>query len=352
MNTNLLFVGTYTQTLDHVDGQADGIYCCKLSVDGALSICQTTTGIENPSYLTLSPNKKFLYAVQEGANLTDSLVFTYAVDEDTGQLTFLNSERTEGASPCHLCVDNTNRYLFVANYGGGNVIVYPLAENGRIQPPTDNIQHQGQGTHPKRQEAAHAHMVLLSPDNQYLLVADLGIDAVLIYKFDPDNGMLHLQQQVTAVNPGAGPRHMAFHPNGRILFVCNELDNTITSFIFENGLLTPIQTLSTLPEGWSGNAGCGAIRVGKYGRFVYVSNRGPDNIATFHFNDESNKLALIAHTPTEGKTPRDFILLNDTMLVANQDSSTVVHFNIDAESGVPQFSGTVSQIPTHVCLAV
>lgn len=349
MNTNFLFVGTYTQTLDHVDGQADGIYCCELSADGSLSIGQTITGIENPSYLTLSSNKKFLYAVQEGTNLTDSLVFAYAVNEQTGQLTFLNSERTEGVTPCHLYVDAANRYLFVANYAGGNIIVYPLAENGRIQPPTDNIQHQGQGTHRKRQEAAHAHMVLFSPDNQYLLVADLGIDAVLIYKFDPDNGKLHLQQQVTAVNPGAGPRHMAFHPNGRILFVCNELDNTITSFTFENGSLTPIQTVSTLPKGWTDHAGCGAIRVGENGRFVYVSNRGPDNIATFQYDEESNQLALSTHTPTQGKTPRDFILLNNTMLVANQDSNTVVHFHL--ESGVPKLSGTVSQIPTPVCLA-
>ena len=351
MKENNLYVGTYTQTLGHVDGQAKGIYSCRLTTDGSIIIRQTTTGIENPSYLALSPNRKFLYAVQEGG-LADSFVFAYALDEENGQLNFINKETTHGSSPCHLCVDATNQFLFVANYGGGNFIMYPLAEDGRIQPPEIINQHEGTGANPNRQEAPHAHMVLLSPDNQYLLIADLGVDAIFVHKFDSVHGTLQLCDTAVAENSGAGPRHMAFHANGRFLFVCNELDSTITSFSFENGTLTPMQTLSTLPEGWSDHAGCGAIRVSENGRFVYVSNRGPDDIATFRFDEKSNQLTKISHTSTHGKTPRDFILLNDTMLVANQDSSTIVHYTIDAENGVPQFSGKTSSIPTPVCLVV
>lgn len=347
-NENYLFMGTYTQSLPHVEGKATGIYSCQFAEDGRLSIKQSTADIENPSYLVLSADKKYLYAVQEGGTVEDSGVYAYAVDMQSGRLTLLNWQSTQGVAPCYLCTDGTGRFLLVANYGTGNVVVYPLAEDGRIADPTAIMQHSGSGPNQARQEGPHAHMVLVTADNQYVLAADLGIDSVVVYKFDAKNGQLE-QCSVGEVEPGAGPRHMALHGNGRFLFVLNELNSTLTTFRFVGGQLTPLQTLSTLPEGFSGDSFCAAIRLGENGRFVYASNRGHDSIATFAFDEANELLTLVDHCPTQGKTPRDFILLDDVMLVGNQDSDTVAHYQIDSATGVPQPTGQISSIPTPVC---
>jgi 6-phosphogluconolactonase len=242
----------------------------------------------------------------------------------------------------------TGKFLFAANYSSGNVLVYPLAADGRIQEPTANVQHSGSGPNKERQEGPHAHMVLPTPDNQYLLVTDLGADLIVVYRFDGENGKLERVGAGT-VEPGAGPRHMALHGNGRILFVLNELHSTLTSFQFAAGQLTALQSLSTLPAEFSGESTCAAIRLGENGRFVYASNRGHDSIATFAFDEASEWLTLVDHTATQGQTPRDFILLDDLLLAGNQDSDTVTHYQIDAATGVPQPTGQISHIPTPVC---
>ena len=352
LNQSTLYIGTYTKKLGFVHGQAKGIYHCQLNGEGNIKILHTTSGIENPSYLMFSPNRNYLYAVQEGSSIMESGVFAFAIDPQTNTLSPLNHQPIPEGSPCHLCINDAGTYLFVANYLGGNVQVFPLAADGRIQPRTDLIQHSGSGPNTQRQEGPHAHMALFSPNDSYLLVSDLGSDAILVYTFDAVTGKLHQHSSVTAVNPGAGPRHMAFHPNGRILFVCNELDSTITSFHFANGNLTPLQTLSTLPEDFARTSACAAIRVGENGRFVYVSNRFSDNIATFTFDQQTEQLTLIDNTPTQGKTPRDFIVNGNTMLVANQDSSTITHFHINPANGLPEYSGTISEIPSPVCLLI
>lgn len=346
--TNYLFIGTYTQSLPHVDGKADGIYSCQFAEDGRLLIRHTTTGIENPSYLAFSPDKKYLYAVHEGGAGEQGSVFAYTVDSQSGALTLLNRQSAYGDAPCHLCTDVTGKFLFAANYSSGNVLVYPLAADGRIQEPIDNVQHSGSGPNKARQEGPHAHMVLPTPDNQHLLVTDLGADLIVVYRFDGENGKLERVGAGT-VEPGAGPRHMALHGNGRILFVLNELDSTLTSFRFADGQLTPLQTLSTLPEDYSGESTCAAIRLGGNGRFVYASNRGHDSIATFAFDEAAELLTLVDHSATQGQTPRDFILLDDLLLVGNQDSDTVTHYQIDPATGVPHPTGQISSIPTPVC---
>ena len=344
-----LFVGTYTQKLPHVNGQGRGFYRCQW--DGrAVAVVQTVTGIENPSYLTLSPNKKNLYVAQETGAVDSSAVFAYQIEPETSEATYLNHVSSQGIAPCHLAVDRTNRFLFVANYGGGNVVVYPLGENGRIHPPSQIIQHQGSGPNQARQEAPHAHMVLPSPDNQFLIVADLGVDAVFVYRFDEQNGHLTLYDEFQAVSPGAGPRHAVFGEYGRYLFICNELDSTLTVCRFEEGKLNHLQTLSTLPEGWDGDSFCAAVKVGGNGRFIYVSNRGHNSIATFALEPQTEQLTLVAHTSTEGQTPRDFTVFDNIMLIGNQDSNSITHFDIDTRTGVPQFTGQISEIPTPVCL--
>ncbi len=347
-NNKFLFIGTYTQSLPHVEGKATGVYSCQFDENGRLAIKQSTTNIENPSYLTLSSDKKYLYAVQEGGTVEESGVFAYAIDVQSGVLTMLNQQSTHGVAPCHLCIDATGKFLFVANYSSGSVLVYPLAEDGRIEEPTAIIQHSGSGPNQARQEGPHAHMVLPTVDNQYLLVSDLGTDSVVVYRFDAENGQL-AQLSVGSSESGAGPRHMALHGNGRILFVLNELNSTLTSFRFVDGQLTRLQTLSTLPENFSGESFCAAIRLGKNGRFVYASNRGHDSIATFAFDETTELLTLVDHSATQGKTPRDFILLDDMMLVGNQDSDTVAHYQINAVTGVPRPTGQISHIPTPVC---
>ena len=348
MITNL-FVGTYTQQLPHVDGQALGFYRCQLD-ELMLSVVQTVAGIKNPSFLALAPNGKYLYAVQETGAEDTSAVFAYKMDDQTGDVTYINQVSSYGIAPCHLAVDGTNRFLFVANYGGGNVVVYPLDDNGRIDPPSQIIQHEGSGQNPHRQEAPHAHMVLPSPDNQFLIVPDLGVDTVFVYRFDEQDGKLTLIDEFTAVSAGAGPRHAVFHPNGRVLFICNELDSTMTACRFDAGKLSHLHTLSTLPNGWEGDSSCAAVRVGVNGRFVYVSNRGHDSIATFAFDPSTERITLVAHTSTEGQFPRDFALIDNDLLVGNQNSSTITHFKINPKTGVPQFTGQTSEIPTPVCL--
>ena len=347
-NENFLFIGTYTQSLPHVDGKAAGIYSCQFDENGRLAIKQYTSDIENPSYLALSADKKYLYAAQEGGTVEDSGIFAYAVDHHTGLLTLLNRQPAHGVAPCYLCTDKTGKYLLTANYGTGNVVVYSLQEDGRIAEPTAVVQHHGRGLNDVRQEAPHAHMVLPTMDNQYVLVADLGTDSIVVYRFYPEMGQLE-RFSVASVEPGAGPRHMALHGNGRILFVLNELNSTLTTFRFVDGQLTPLQTLSTLPNGFSGDSYCAAIRVGGNGRFVYASNRGHDSVATFAFDEVNELLTLVDHSDTQGKTPRDFILLDDLMLVGNQDSGTVAHYKIDSATGVPQPTGQISHIPTPVC---
>ncbi|MBX3010961.1 MAG: lactonase family protein [Caldilineaceae bacterium] len=354
-----LYVGTYTRSLPHVQAKSEGIYLLKLDpTTGALSHVNKITGVDNPSYLTLHPNGKYLYAVNEVGDFggkDSGAVSAFAIDATTGQLTFLNQETTDGSAPCHLCVDQTGRYLLTANYSGGSVCVHPIGSDGRLAPLHDFVQHTGSSINPQRQQEPHAHSFTIAADNRFAYAADLGMDRVLIYAFNADQGKLTpAAQPWVRVHPGAGPRHFDFHPDGHYAYVINELDSTVTAFAYEasNGRLTEIQSLSTLPAGFDGRSHCADIHVHPAGKFVYGSNRGHDSIAIFAIDTVTGHLTAVGHESTQGAIPRNFVIdpTGTFLLAANQNTDTVVSFWIDQATGQLTPTGHRLDVPTPVCL--
>ncbi len=348
MTERTLYVGTYT----HRD--SEGIYIYRFdTVSGSLRREAVCAGLDSPSFLALHPGGQVLYAVHESEEAGQ--VSSFAIDSRSGGLTFLNRQPTHGSSPCHLAVEPGGNTLVVANYYSGNVAVYPLDADGTIGDPVQDIQHHGSGPNKERQEAAHAHSATVSPDGGRVYVADLGIDKVMIYRIvdgqmeanDPDHTPLHA---------GAGPRHFDFHPNGRLAYVINELDLTVTACAYdgESGGLTPIQTLSTLPEDVQDRSGfsCADIHVSGDGRFVYGSNRGHDTIAIFAVDDGSGRLTSVGHASTRGRTPRNFTLdpTGAWLLAANQDSDDIGVFGRDIDTGQLTPRGEMVWAPMPVCL--
>lgn len=354
-----IFVGTYTRSLPHVQAKSEGIYLLKLDpTSGALSHVNKTVGVENPSYLTLHPSGNYLYAANEVGDFggkASGAVSAFAIERASGALTFLNQEATDGAAPCHLCVDKTGRYLLTANYTGGSVVVHPIGRDGRLGKMSDFIQHVGSSVNPQRQKEPHAHSFTIAADNRFAYAADLGLDRVLIYAFNADQGKLTpAEQSWVRVHPGAGPRHFDFHPNGRYAYVINELDSTMTVFAYDasTGRLTELQSLPTLPAGFEGRSHCADIHVHPTGKFVYGSNRGHDSIAIFAIDPNTGLLTAVGHESTQGKVPRNFVIdpSGVFLLAANQNTDTVVVFRIDQTTGKLSPTGHVLDVPTPVCL--
>jgi len=311
--------------------------------------------IQNPSFLFISPNHRFLYAIGEGRNAASSSISAYAIDAAAGKLTFLNKQPAGGAGPCYVEVDNAGKNALIANYGSGSFAVFPLAANGEVQPRTAFIQDQGSSVNPARQEGPHAHCLVAGPGNKFAFGCDLGLDKVMIFKFDTDKGTLVPNEPAFAkVKSGAGPRHIAFHPNGRSAYVINEMGSTISAFGYDGaaGTLHEIQTISTLPDGFSGQSTCAEVAVHPSGKYVYGSNRGDDSIAVFGCDLESGRLKFLQRVPTGGKTPRQFEIdpTCHFLLAANQDSNTVVLFSIDAATGRLQPTGTQVESDNPMCV--
>jgi len=354
-----IFVGTYTRNLPHVQAKSEGIYLLAMDpTSGALSNVSKTVNVENPSYLTLHPNRKYLYAANEVGDFggrSSGAVSAFAIDSANGALTFLNQEPTDGAAPCHLSVEKTGQYLLTANYTGGSVAVHPIGSDGRLGKMSDFIQHVGTSVNPQRQQEPHAHSFTVSPDNRFAYAADLGMDKVMIYALNTEQGKLTpATQPWVHVHPGAGPRHFDFHPIGRYAYVINELDSTITTFAYEesSGHLTELQALSTLPVGFEGRSHCADIHVHPSGNFVYGSNRGHDSIAIFAIDQSSGLLTAVGHESTQGKVPRNFAIdpTGIFLLAANQNTDTVVVFRIDQHTGALIPTGQALDVPTPVCL--
>jgi 6-phosphogluconolactonase len=282
-------------------------------------------------------------------------VSAFAIDAATGNLTLLNQEGVRGASPCHLSVEPSGKVLLAANYSDGTVTALPIRDTGRVDEPTAFIQHTGASVNPERQKGPHAHSINTDPAGRFAFAADLGLDKVLIYRLDARLGTLtpHDPPSVS-VTPGAGPRHFAFHPSGRTAYLLNEIDSTVTAFGYdpERGVLTTLQTLSTLPEGFMGNNSTAEVLVHPSGRFLYSSNRGHDSIALFTIEERSGHLTAIGHESTRGKTPRNFGIdpTGALLLAANQDSDSVVLFRIDPESGRLTATGEAVEVPHPVCV--
>ncbi len=348
-----VYVGTYT------GAKSKGIYQLRLDLaSGSLSPAELAGETTNPSFLAIHPNRQFLYAVSEirgGKGKRAAAVVAFAVATDTGKLTLLNTQPTGGAGACHLSVAPTGRHVLAANYGSGSVCALPIGQDGRLAEATAFIQHSGSGPNPKRQKGPHAHSINLDPAGRFALAADLGLDKILLYRFDSAKGSLAANVPPSAsVAPGAGPRHLAFHPNGRFVYVINEMGSTVTAFAYDagRGALAEVQTLSTLPAGFDGRNSTAEIQVHPSGRFVYGSNRGHDSIAIFAASSETGKLQPLGHQSTLGKWPRNFGIdpTGAYLLVANRNSGNVVVFRIDRKTGGLSPAGAVADVPMPVCV--
>ncbi len=351
------FVGTYTRRLPHVDGKGLGIYRVRLNAStGALFDVTLAAELENPTFLAIAPDQKTLYAIGETEEFNGEFggsVSAYAINPATHALTLLNRQPSRGGFACHLSLDATGRCAIVANYGSGSVAAFPIEAGGRLGALSDFVQHSGSGPNAARQQGPHAHQAMPSPDNRFVFVNDLGADRVMIYALDAGSGKL-TPAGSAYVHPGAGPRHLDFHPNGRFAFVINELDATLAVFGYDavSGALTPVHTVPTLPPGATAPPSCADVHVHPSGRFVYGSNRNHDSIAIFSVDSSSGRLTPIGHEPTQGAQPRNFALTPDGrfLLAENQDSDTIVSFQIDLERGMLTPTGDVAQVPTPVCL--
>jgi len=360
----LAYVGTYTLPIlfgtgTVLKGKGEGIYVYRMDqVSGALELIFKVTDVANPSYLSFGPEHHFLYAVNELKSFEGNPSGTasaFSVDSETGEPEFLNRKIAHGTDPCHIIVDRTGRNVLVANYMSGSVCVLPIQGDGSLGDATDFVQHHGMSVNPKRQEGPHAHATVLDEANQYAFVPDLGIDKIVIYKFDPHHGKLVPNDQPwVQVRAGAGPRHLVFHPDGGYAYLINELDSTLVAFSYdtENGTLKEIQTVSTLPKDFAGVNNCADVNVSPSGDFVYGSNRGHDSIVIYGIDQRTGKLTYVGHESTQGKTPRNFAIdpTGRFLLVANQDSDTIVTFRIDPQTGKLLSTGHVTNVPTPVCI--
>jgi 6-phosphogluconolactonase len=349
----LVYVGTYT------GGTSKGIYRFQLDLtSGNASPAQLVAETVNPSFLAIHPDRRFLYAVNETANFKgtkDGSVTAFAIHPETGDLKQLNQQSSRGGGPCHIVTDRGGKHVLVANYGGGSVAVLPIRGDGQLGEATDFEQHQGKSVNPRRQEGPHGHSINLDPAGQFAFAADLGLDKVLIYRYDASKGTLDPNNPPSAsVAPGSGPRHFAFHPSGRHAYVINEITSTVTAFTYDPraGKLTPIQTLSTLPPDFTGNNSTAEVLVHPSGKFLYGSNRGHNSIAHFNIDERTGKLTPAGHHPTMGRTPRNFGIdpTGAYLLAANQESNTVVLFRIDSRTGHLEPTGHILGVPMPVCV--
>ena len=349
----LLYVGTYTS------GKSEGIYLYRFNLSsGELKHVANTTGVVNPSFLALAPDRRYLYAVnevEEYAGKKSGAVSSFAVDQRTGALQLLNQQPSLGGAPCYVTVDAGGRFVLVANYVGGNVAVFPVQSDGSLGQATDMKQDRGSSANHDRQEGPHAHLIALDPANRFAYSCDLGTDKIMIYRFDAHNGkLLPAAQPWVQVKPGTGPRHLAFHPGGKNVFVVNELNSTVTTFARdpEKGSLKELLTLSTLPANFAGTNSSADIHVSPSGRFLYCSNRGHDSIAIFAIDPRHGALTAIGHQSTLGSWPRNFAVdpSGRFLLVANQKSDSIVVFRIDQRNGLLSSTGQVLEVPSPVCL--
>jgi len=345
-----LFIGTYTSST------SEGIYTYRMNSETGQLTKFTSIKSENPSFLTLDRSKRYLYAVNELAEFEGKpggAVSAYAIDR-TGTLKFLNQQPSLGADPCHLTVDRRRTKLLVANYTGGNVALLPILKNGTLGPAVDVKKHEGSG--PKEQQKGpHAHCIIFDSLELHAIAADLGSDKVLVYRFDPVTDKFHPGRQLSiTLQAGAGPRHLTLHPNGRYVYVINELDSTMVTLKYNatTGMPTVIDIVTTLPADFTGTSYCADVHVSPSGRFLYGSNRGHNSIVVFVINPRTGKPSPIEHVSTEGNWPRNFVIdpTGRFLLVANQRSDNVVVFRIDPRTGRLKPAGQTAQVPMPVCL--
>ncbi|HZL08367.1 MAG TPA: lactonase family protein [Prolixibacteraceae bacterium] len=288
-----------------------------------------------PAYFVLRPDGERLYTCNSAPG---SGVSAYAIDPSTARLTFLNEKPSGGGDPSYCSLDATGKFVMVANYDGKSISVYVVLPDGSLGERTAFVEHTGTSVNPTRQTQPRPHCICVDPTNRFVLVPDLGVDKLYVYRFDSTTGTLQPNDPAFAsVLPGSGPRHVTFHPNGRIAYLINEMGSTIIRFEWDNkkGVLTQFETISALPKDYNGTSTCAEILVHPSGKFVYATNRGHNSVAVFSVEEKTGRLSLIQHILTQGKTPRNCELdpTGHWLLVTNQDSNNAVVFAIDQKTG-------------------
>jgi 6-phosphogluconolactonase len=350
-----LYVGTFTRPADYLAASnGEGLYVFDYDVgSGHVALVQKVTGIENPSFLCLSPDGRFLHAVWEVPEWPEGLIGSYAVSPADGTLSYLGIQGSKGAGPSYVTMDSRGRALLVSDYGSGRVALLPSGADGSLMEATSVQQHHGSGPNAARQEGPHAHCIVVSPDDAYAFSADLGADRVFGYRLDYDRFELVPHTELKLAS-GSGPRHLVFAPGSQHAYLICELDATVAALGYDAvaGTLAHIETYPLLPADGSGENISADIRVHPSGRFVYGSNRGHDSITMFAIDPTDGRLQRLGHRSTEGATPRNFAISPDGrfLLVANQDSDTVVTMPIDQETGLLGETVAVASVPTPVCL--
>ncbi|WP_379133568.1 lactonase family protein [Paenibacillus sp. sgz500958] len=354
----LLFTGSYSSAGD------SGVQVFEFNGQegGTLRLLHEISGITNPTFLNVDPAGNRLYAIGEipnGQGGKEGEVAAYAIDNTTGRLTELTRTTTMPAlgssqtTTCHVSRDLNNQYLVVCSYHGGMIGLISLDGEGKPQRLCDTVVHSGHGAHPERQDRPHPHSAIFSPDGRFVWVSDLGLDVIRGYSINREKDTLELHAE-TAMHPGAGPRHLAFHPDGNSAYVINEVDSTITSFTYdqEGGTLQPVMTTSTLPAGFSGENTCAEIALSPDGRFLYGSNRGADNIVIYEVDAASGHFTLVEHVSTQGGHPRHFTITPEGayLIAANRDGNNLVVFARDQDTGMLTFTGNTAKLSKPVCV--
>lgn len=344
-----LVIGTYT------GGKSEGIYMYDFDTSTGDNNFISSVKSSNPSFLAVSPDKKYLYAVNEDADSLNNggMISAFKFDKKKEHLSFINQQLSGGNHPCYVTVDQTGKWVIAANYTGGSFSITPVNKDGSLSPGKKVIQHEGKSVNKERQEKAHVHQTVLTDDNKYLLVADLGMDKFSVYDFDNANGTVKENISVN-VSAGSGPRHAAIHPSNKYVYLTEELSGTVAVFDFSgDGKLKLLQTISAVPEDYKGSLSGADIHVSADGKFVYASNRGELNdIVIFSVDTSTGILKVAGHQSTLGITPRNFNFdpAGNFLLVANQDSDNIIIFSVNHETGLLTDTGKRINVPNPVCL--
>jgi 6-phosphogluconolactonase len=345
-----LFIGTYTGS------GSKGVYVYRFdSKSGEVEAISHTDSLANPSYLAISPSGKYVYTVNETDLRDTGYISAYAFDSSTGKLKFLNRQPSGGAHPCYVAIDHTGKWVVAGNYTGGSLALLPVHQDGSLQPAVQTVQHRGSSVNKSRQEKAHVHSTVFSPDDHYIFSPDLGMDKVMIYRFDPKAKVKirPAAQTFAASIAGSGPRHFTFHPNQKFAYLIEEMSGTVVAYGYKDGKLNFLQRIATHPDDFKGAIGSADIHVSPDGKFLYASNRGDENTITiFLIDQKTGKLQLKGYQSTLGKTPRNFMIdpTGNFLLVANQETNNIVIFKRDQQTGLLQPTGKQIEIPKPVCL--
>lgn len=338
-----LFVGTYTNRT------SEGIYVYEFdATTGTAKQVSVTRGLKNPSFLTVSPNGKNVYAVAEIE--PDGSVYALEFDKAKGQLKLINEQSSSGAHPCYIDIDQSGKWLVLANYTGGSVSVFPVSANSSVGAISQHILHSGSSVNPERQTSPHPHSAIFAPRNNNLFVPDLGQDKIIQYQLDKATGKMKETGAIKATE-GSGPRHLTFHPNKKFAYVINELNASITAYQYDK-TLTPIQTVNTLPDDFKDKNWCADIHLSPDGKFLYGTNRGHNSIVCYQVDAITGKLTFVERQDVQGKWPRNFMIdpTGNYVLVANQETDNITVFKRDQKTGKLQLTNNEIKVSMPVCL--